>query len=342
MNSKLKTGEDSSSYNPFVSVIIPLYNGRRYIEECLRSVLSQTYNNYEIIVVNDASTDGSIDIVKNLAKDFLGRIRIISHDDELNHGIAASRNLGIREAKGEYIAFLDQDDIWLDRRLEKQVKILRRYPGTTLVYAQTFFIDEKGEITLRGKHYSTGGRGYGKKPQNVFYKIIRENFIPTLTVLVKKESLQEYGCFEEGPRHEYEDWLLWSKIAYKEEFLFIPEALTKYRLHGNNFSLTRLNLNLGTEAEEHYFTSLLEFLRDKLVIPAGRFWLIFIICIIRLFMRGRSWGLSREDLKKSKSNILVHFRQQSVIINTFFWIAIISPHKLMYVFRRLRRILIRI
>src|SRR5712692_3360085 len=163
MHSRQETSED----RPLVSVVVPLYNGGTYIESTLKSILSQSYDHYEILVVDDGSTDNGLAKVSTLMENFPGQIRLLNHPDRGNHGIAASRNLAIRNARGTYVAFVDQDDMWVPEKLERQVEALQRFPEAAFVYAKSAFIDQQGaEKHVRGIH-PTGGRGVAGQPQNV-------------------------------------------------------------------------------------------------------------------------------------------------------------------------------
>src|SRR5215204_4174429 len=117
-----------------VSCIITFLNSEEFIGEAIESVLGQTYENVELLFVDDGSTDGSTQIALQYAERFPEKVRYLEHAGHENRGAAASRNLGIREARGEYIALLDSDDVWLKRKLEEQVGILQAHPEAGMVY----------------------------------------------------------------------------------------------------------------------------------------------------------------------------------------------------------------
>ncbi|MCJ8280869.1 MAG: glycosyltransferase family 2 protein, partial [Rivularia sp. ALOHA_DT_140] len=121
---------------PKVSVIIPAYNAMGFLPETLESVLQQTFTDFEILIINDGSSD---DIVEWASKISDSRVRLIT---QINQGVSAARNTGIRNSQGEYIAFLDADDLWEPTKLEKQVNCLKANPGVGLVYTWTTFIDQ--------------------------------------------------------------------------------------------------------------------------------------------------------------------------------------------------------
>ena len=203
---------------PKVSIIIPSYNSAQYIVETLQSVFAQTYKNYEIIVVDD----GSIDNTKEVLRPYMGKITYIYKE---NGGPASARNVGIKHAQGEYIAFLDSDDTWLPEKLEKQVDYLKKHPEIGLVFTDCVRFDEKGLEEQRSKKYPLFKENY------TMTDLFWGNFIPTLTVMTKREYLKEVGYFDENPKIQgSEDYDLWIRIAQEFKICYISQALAKYRV----------------------------------------------------------------------------------------------------------------
>ena len=161
---------------PVVSVIIRTYNRALLLQKAILSVLNQTFQDFEIIVVNNYSTDNTIEVVRSFNDE---RIRIINIR---NKGIIAkSHNVGLKESHGDYIAFLDDDDLWCPEKLEIQVAYLRKHPEYYLVYSNAWFIDENG---VRDGVLE---KSESLKDVKIFEDIVRYNCIPLLTVLMKKE-----------------------------------------------------------------------------------------------------------------------------------------------------------
>jgi glycosyltransferase involved in cell wall biosynthesis len=199
--------------HPYVSVIIPTYNRASLLERSIRSVLSQTFQNYEIIVVDDASVDNTDEVVSTFGDP---RIRYLKH--ETNRGGSAARNTGIKAAKGKFIAFQDSDDEWLPDKLEKQVKILVHSPPIVGVVYTGFW-----RIQGDRKEYIPGPE-IQVKEGNIYRELLRENFVTTQAVLVKKACLAKVGQFDETlPR--LQDWELFLRIAKHFEFRYVPEPL---------------------------------------------------------------------------------------------------------------------
>lgn len=227
---------------PLITVLIPLYNAQEYIEETIESVIKQTYQNWEIIIIDDCSTDNSRDIIKKYEIQN-SRIKLIK--SELNFGgPARPRNIGIENAKGEYIAFLDADDVWDINKLEKQIKFLREN-NIEFTSTDCMLIDDKNkEIKLK----------FLSKIYNKFIKkkticdVIKNNFILTSSVLVKKTLLNK---FEEDKKYiAVEDFDMWLHILANNEniYKYQNEKLISYRVLENSVSNRKNILNQELKA----------------------------------------------------------------------------------------------
>lgn len=202
-----------------VSVIIPAFNAEKYILDAINSILSQTYQNYEIIVVNDGSTDNTEQIIKP----YLNRIIYLYQD---NKGVAAARNTGIKASKGEYIAFLDSDDVWSPEKLSIQVKFLNDHPDFDLVYGDYGTFGENGVIDKN----SPLTRKFPRPDGYIFQDLLLRCLIFTATVMLQKKVLEETGLFDEQFSIG-EDYDLWLRIAEKHKIGYIPEVVAMYRQH---------------------------------------------------------------------------------------------------------------
>jgi glycosyltransferase involved in cell wall biosynthesis len=208
---------------PQVSVIIPVYNGEKTIRETIESVLQQTFADFEILVINDGSTDATLDI---LSKIIDPRIQIFSY---ANARQAASRNRGLERAKGDYIAFLDADDLWTMDKLELQVKALQSHPEAAFAYSWTDYIDERGNFLHSGRHITMNG--------NVYADLIVNNFVENgSNPLIRREVFDRVGVFDEA-LPPAEDWDMWLRIAEFYPFVAIPAAQILYRVTATSSSL---------------------------------------------------------------------------------------------------------
>lgn len=169
---------------PKVSVVIPTYNYAQYIKEAIDSVLAQTYKDYEIIVVDDGSTDDT----KGTVSQYGPEIEYIRQE---NQGPSAAKNTGIRNSKGEYIGILDSDDLWLPSKLEKQIKVFEANSGLGLVYSDGFVFGEEpawDDFSFGGNMNFYRGR--------IFDKLLLGNFIPCCSTLIKRGCFDKVGLFD--------------------------------------------------------------------------------------------------------------------------------------------------
>lgn len=206
--------------SPLVSIITPTYNARSYVKEAIDSALAQTHRNIEIIVVDDGSTDNTKEIVVPYVEK-----KQIKYIYQKNGGISAARNAGIKKAKGEYIALLDADDVFLPEKIKKQVTHLESNPSCDVSYCDLHhFWDDKPDdlMKLNYKYYS--GR-------EVFQNTLRRSFIAPVTVLFRKKVFEKYGYFDEAIRKYAEDFEFWLRLTYRGAHIcFLPETLAKLRL----------------------------------------------------------------------------------------------------------------
>ncbi|QHQ60685.1 glycosyltransferase [Anaerocolumna sedimenticola] len=204
-------------YTPLISIIIPTYNRAKTIVAAVKSVLEQTFIDFEIIVVDDASIDNTGELIQELQDQ---RIRYIKNDH--NKGANASRNIGILHSKGSYIAFQDSDDVWRKDKLEKQIDlIIKADKNVGVVY--TGFMHHRGKRIdyIPSKSISLYDKNGGIYQYLLLTKI---NIVSTQTILVKKECFDTVGVFDENmPR--LQDWEMCIRLAQKYEFILIDEPL---------------------------------------------------------------------------------------------------------------------
>lgn len=229
--------------NPLVSVIMIFLDEEKFIKEAIQSVFAQNYENWELILVDDGSTDGSSEIARNYAKQHPDRVRYLEHPRHQNCGMSATRNLGIREAKGEYFTFLDGDDVWLPSKLQRQTTILAAYPEVGLVCspAQWWY-------------------GWTGRPEDIERDFIQKLDVALDTVvqapellllylqnewasicdlLVRREAIETVGGYENSFRGMYEDQVFQAKLCLKSAAAFVTsECWYRYRQHPNACTAT--------------------------------------------------------------------------------------------------------
>jgi len=212
---------------PNISVIIHTYNNEKLIAETIESVLRQTYKDYEIIVVDDGSTDNT----RTVLQPYMDRMRY--HYKE-NGGIPSAKNAGIRLSEAGFIAFLDHDDLWVPDKLKIQIDYFNKNPQVGLVYSKYITFSNGKELRTNPK------KGYSGW---VFSKLISRSFIQTSTVMVKRECLDAVGPFDESftLSDEYD---LFLRIAKRYQCGFVDKELTRYRIHDRNASKDDLRFDM--------------------------------------------------------------------------------------------------
>lgn len=214
-----------------ISVVTASYNYQDYIKETIQSVLDQTYKDWELIIVDDCSTDNSVEVIKSYKDD---RIKLFVN--EKNLGLKETVRRGIEKATGEWIVFLESDDILTSDNIEKKVEIVKKYPEVNLIFNDCEFFGDESKVSdfsialkktrkiLREKKY----------PQKMFYNFYLSNKIFTFSsVMAKRDDLLKLDF--NSPIDSLLDWWLWVQLAYMGCFYYIPECLTKWRLHTDSY-----------------------------------------------------------------------------------------------------------
>ena len=213
-----------SHTNHRVSVVIPCYNHARFLGEAIQTVLNQTYRDFEIIVVDDGSTDNTPQVVAS----FGDAVRCVRQE---NRGLAAARNAGVLAAKGAFVGLLDADDSWLPAYLARMVQAFGDDAMIGAVYCGWHYIDSVGRMLPR--------INIGVFPREKMYRIMTfMDFLIPSSVIVRRECFDQLGLFDESFRTAQgcEDWDMWIRILTKYQMVGVPQALVKYRIHSDNMS----------------------------------------------------------------------------------------------------------
>ena len=206
-----------------VSVIIPTYNREILVKKALDSVLGQTYSNFEIIIINDGSTDNTVHVLNEYKKRYPDKVIVINQG---NSGQVVARNNGIQSCRGEFVAFLDSDDIWLEDKLEKQIPLFSK--GVGLVYCGINEIDGHGNV-INTVACQPGMRG------NIYHHLLVKNRMTGGSVVITRSSINKVGLFDTNLKAA-ENWDLWIRIAKEYLVDYVDEPLINYRKHGGNMS----------------------------------------------------------------------------------------------------------
>ena len=207
---------------PIISVIVPAYNGQRTIVETINSVLEQTFIDFELIVINDGSTDRTLELLETVQDK---RLKVYSYP---NGGLPTARNRGIDRAKGKFISFIDADDLWTRDKLELQLEALQKNPQAGVAYSWTISMDNNGNSFHPGAIANFQG--------NVYANLLVSNFIASgSNVLIRREAIDSVGYFDETLKSA-EDWDYWLRLAPKWDFVVVPKPQIIYRLSSGAMS----------------------------------------------------------------------------------------------------------
>ena len=222
-------------HNPRVSVIMIFLNEEKFIREAIESVLVQTYESWELLLVDDGSTDESSSIARQDANRYPGKVRYLEHDGHQNRGMSAARNLGLHEARGEYITFLDADDLWLPHKLERHVQILDSHPGVAMVcgraqwwYSWTGKADDIHRDFIQPLDTDIDTL---VEPPKLLVLSLLDPFSSLCNILVRRAVVEAVGGYEDSFRGMYEDQVFRAKLCLSSTAFVSSDCAYRYRQH---------------------------------------------------------------------------------------------------------------
>jgi len=207
---------------PKITVLMPVYNCEMFVKEAVESILNQTYVDFELLIIDDASTDSTVSIIKSFND---SRIKLIKK--KLNTGLTNSLNQGLKLAKGKYIARMDGDDVSLPLRLAKQVTYLEANPEVVLCGTSYEIIDEEKRTIIPEKH------------NDIKLALLKDNCIAHPSVMIRKKILEEFSIFYDAAKEPAEDYALWIQLLSVGKLHNLQEVLLKYRMHNSSVSRKR-------------------------------------------------------------------------------------------------------
>lgn len=220
MNGDVESGDRRATAT--VSVVVPSYNAERFLPEAIASVRAQTRPALELIVIDDCSSDGSLDVARRLGATCLST--------PAHAGPSAARNVGIRAARGALVAFLDADDLWEPDHLARTVELLERFPSAAVAFGGvrqfTYDVDLRN---VAGPPLHRAGAPLGA-PADIFWTLLHENLLSQSAAVARRDALIEAGCYDES-MHYAEDYDLWLRVALRAPFVGTPSVTTNYRVH---------------------------------------------------------------------------------------------------------------
>lgn len=207
--------------NQLISIIIPTYNRASLLPKAVNSVINQTYKNWELIIVDDGSTDNTKEIVRQ----FSNKDKRIKYFYQENKGQPSAMNVGVKNSQGEFIAFLDDDDEWLPLKLEKQIYKILQDKKIGIVYTNSIVIGQQKRYKINPNKF------YYKNNTNFFCSLLKGNLITASSVLLRKECFEKVGLFDESKIikiTQSQDYDMWLRIARYYKIGYMPEVLVKY------------------------------------------------------------------------------------------------------------------
>jgi glycosyltransferase involved in cell wall biosynthesis len=223
------------SHQHLVSVVIIFLNAEPFIEEAIESIFAQTYTNWELLLIDDGSNDGSEAVAKRYAEQHQGKVRYLTHPNRANRGMSASRNLGFHHAQGRYVAYLDADDVWLSNTLEDQTSILASEPTAAMVYGPLeWWYSWSGNPADATRDYIQQldlPLGRLIKPPELLIRFLRRDTAAPSGMLIRREIIEVVGGFEELFRGMYEDQAFCAKVCLVAPVFVANHRWYKYRQH---------------------------------------------------------------------------------------------------------------
>ena len=235
--SVVPAAETPTTHSPLVSVITIFLNAERYLSEAVTSVLAQDYPHWELLLVDDGSTDAGSAIARRAAERQPGRVRYLEHPGHENRGMSAARNLGLREARGAYVAFLDADDVWLPHKLGRQTALMERMPEAVMSYGATeYWYSWTGDPAdqERDRPLTLGVAPDSLvPPPELLLRSLQGMAAPPCPsdMLVRRAVLEGVGGFEESFRGLYEDQVMFAKVSLAGPVFISSERWARYRQH---------------------------------------------------------------------------------------------------------------
>ncbi len=265
----MRVMEDKPGSRPLVSVIMIFLNEKSFLQEAIESVLGQSYQQWELFLVDDGSKDGSAEIARRFAAKYPDKVQYLEHEGHANRGMSASRNLGLRCSKGEFIAFLDGDDVWLSNKLQEQVTIMLAHPSAAMVYGRTQVWHSwtgRPKDKSRDHFYTLGVRpDQLVQPPRLLIQLLenRAQTPTTCNVMVRRSTFDKIGQFEESFRTVHEDQVFYTKVHSQLPTYVANACWTKYRQHPKSSSAQAKRKGLRHGARLRYLKWAKQYLLEQ-------------------------------------------------------------------------------
>ncbi len=235
-----------------ISIIMASYNYAEYIKQAIESILSQTYKNWELIIVDDGSTDNSIDVIKYYVEKF-DNILLYQHKNGINKGLSETLQLGLKKSAGKYIAFLESDDYWADNYLEEKINVVNNNPDVKFIFNATELFGDEEVIK---EHLKNTSDNPPIEEKTDFYEFIPFSFLEMSVVgtfssmFIDKNVLSNYSF--NTPCGLYLDWWICHQIALKHKMYYLNKKLTFWRLHKKSYTNDKYDIKNQQKISNYY------------------------------------------------------------------------------------------
>jgi glycosyltransferase involved in cell wall biosynthesis len=240
---------------PTVTCIIIVYNGETYLGEAIASVQRQSFEDWELVIVDDGSSDGSREIARRCAAAD-HRIRLRQHADRGNHGMSATRNLGLSESQGEYVGFLDADDVWEPAKIEEQLDVLAEHPQAAMVYGRTLIWHSWEPRAGVDDYYYDLGVAADRlhTPPVLFRELLRNRYQTptTCNALLRRSVIEKVGGFESSFPAMFEDQVFFAKVLLRFPVFVSDRSWARYRQHARSSSAASAAAGLDERERERF------------------------------------------------------------------------------------------
>ena len=227
--------------NGLISIITASYNYQDYIKETIESVLAQTYSNWEMIIVDDGSTDDSVNVIKSYCeKD--SRIKLFQHDNGVNKGLSETVKLGIEKSTSDWIVFLESDDTITPDYLEEKIQVIQETPDVEFIFNGINCFGDEERISSMSDYFNEQNKAIKnhKNPDNYLRVFEKINVVPTFSCIMLKKKLFDDIDFN-SPHRASLDWYLWVQIAKNHDFYYMDKQLTNWRMHKSSYINSKNN-----------------------------------------------------------------------------------------------------
>ena len=270
---------------PTVTCVIIVYNGEAYLDEAITSVIQQSSPDWELIIADDGSSDGSRDIARrHAAAD--SRIRLITHPDGRNHGMSATRNLGWSEGRGRFVGFLDADDLWETTKIEEQLELLLQHPDVAMVYGRTLIWHSWRATDTEDFFYDLGVQPNCVHMPPILFRNLLRNVYQTPTTcnaLMRRSAIADVGGFDESFAAMFEDQLFFAKILLHFPVFVSGRCWAKYRQHHTSASILSAAAGSDMATQIRYLERIRHYVRQQRRSP----------CALRCANRGDQLAVQR-------------------------------------------------